>query len=225
MNLPNKLTMLRMILIPVFLIFMFLEIQHGVGPGIIVAFNDYIALFIFFVASITDFFDGYIARKRNMVTDFGKLFDPVADKLLVCSALIGLVYRYCTWDRFLNDESFFSISGAPFVMALAIGVIIIIARELFITAFRSMAAKNNIIIAADMPGKIKTFTQMIGISFLIAALDLVIMDVVIFYIAFFIGFVALMVGVIMAIISCILYLVKYKVVFSDMGQKKEEKGE
>lgn len=129
MNLPNKLTCLRMILIPVFLIFFYAPFPAG----------RYIALVIFIAASLTDTADGYIARKYDLVTDFGKFMDPLADKLLVCSALICLV-----------DTQ--EIAGWV--------VIIIIAREFIISGFRLVAADNGIVIAASWWGKIKTIVQM-----------------------------------------------------------------
>ena len=129
MNLPNKLTCLRMVLIPVFLIFFYAPFAAG----------RYIALVIFIAASLTDTADGYIARKYDLVTDFGKFMDPLADKLLVCSALICLV-----------DSR--EIAGWV--------VIIIIAREFIISGFRLVAADNGIVIAASWWGKIKTIVQM-----------------------------------------------------------------
>ncbi len=129
MNLPNKLTCLRMVLIPVFLVFFYAPFSAG----------RYIALVIFIAASLTDTADGYIARKYDLVTDFGKFMDPLADKLLVCSALICLV----------DSEE---IAGWV--------VIIIIAREFIISGFRLVAADNGIVIAASWWGKIKTIVQM-----------------------------------------------------------------
>lgn len=129
MNLPNKLTCLRMVMIPFFVLFMYLSFPAA----------RYIALVIFIAASLTDTADGYIARKYDLVTDFGKFMDPLADKLLVCSALICLV-----------DSR--EIAGWV--------VIIIIAREFIISGFRLVAADNGIVIAASWWGKIKTIVQM-----------------------------------------------------------------
>lgn len=131
MNLPNKITIFRVIMIPFFLIFMLV-------PGIPAA--KYIAAAIFIVACCSDFLDGYLARKNNLVTDFGKFMDPLADKLLVCSALICFV------------ES----GKAP-----AWIVILIIGREFIISGFRLIASDNQIVIAASYWGKIKTVVQMI----------------------------------------------------------------
>lgn len=138
MNTPNKLTVGRMILVPFLVIFLLTE-----WGG---AANRYISLVIFVAASITDWFDGYLARKNNLVTNFGKFMDPLADKLLVCSALICLVEL----DKL---EAWI--------------VIIIIAREFIISGFRLIAAENGVVIAANYWGKFKTVSQMIMIILLI----------------------------------------------------------
>jgi CDP-diacylglycerol--glycerol-3-phosphate 3-phosphatidyltransferase len=137
MNLPNKLTMLRVILIPFFVFFMLTDF---------VPHSNYIAVAIFIVASLTDLADGKIARKYNLVTNFGKFMDPLADKLLVCSALICLV---------AND-----------LLACWI-VLIIISREFIISGFRLVAADNGVVIAASYWGKFKTTFQMLMIIVLI----------------------------------------------------------
>ncbi len=133
MNLPNKLTVFRTICIPFFVFFMLARF---------VPCNYLIALIIFIIASLTDLFDGKIARKYNLITNFGKFMDPLADKLLVCSALICLVVLY----------------GSTIFTAC---VIIIISRELFISGFRILAADQNIVLAAGWWGKVKTVLQMV----------------------------------------------------------------
>ena len=141
MNLPNKLTLFRVILIPFFIAFLMI-------PGI--PFGKWIALGIFIVASLTDFLDGYIARKNNLVTNFGKFMDPIADKVLVCSAFICLV---------------------ELAMIPAWMVIIIIARELVIDGFRLVASDNGVVIAASYWGKFKTTFQMVAVCLMIANLE------------------------------------------------------
>ena len=138
MNTPNKLTVARMIMVPFLVIFML----TGWGGEA----NRYISFGIFAAASITDWFDGYLARKNNLVTNFGKFMDPLADKLLVCSALICLIEmkRLEAWV-----------------------VIVIIAREFIISGFRLIAAENGVVIAANYWGKFKTVSQMIMIILLI----------------------------------------------------------
>lgn len=135
MNLPNKLTMLRVIMIPFFIFFLLTDFVNG---------SAWIALALFCLASFTDFLDGQIARRYNLVTNFGKFMDPLADKLLVCSALICFVeLRYM--------PSWF--------------VIIIIAREFIISGFRLIASDNGVVIAASWWGKFKTVFQMITIIY------------------------------------------------------------
>ncbi|MCH5262030.1 MAG: CDP-diacylglycerol--glycerol-3-phosphate 3-phosphatidyltransferase [Lachnospiraceae bacterium] len=138
MNLPNKLTMFRVILIPFFVVFMLVDIT---------LYDKWIALGIFIIASLTDLLDGKIARKYNLVTNFGKFMDPLADKLLVCSALICLV----------------ALSKIPAWM-----VIVIIAREFIISGFRLIASDNGVVIAASYWGKFKTTFQMVMICLMIA---------------------------------------------------------
>ncbi len=140
MNLPNKLTMFRVILIPFFVVFLLVDIT---------TIDKWIALAIFIVASLTDLLDGKIARKYNLVTNFGKFMDPLADKLLVCSALICLV----------------ELSKIP-----AWIVIVIIAREFIISGFRLIASDNGVVIAASYWGKFKTTFQIVMICLMIADL-------------------------------------------------------
>ena len=141
MNLPNKLTMFRVILIPFFVVFLLVDITSA---------DKWIALAIFIVASLTDMLDGKIARKYNLVTNFGKFMDPLADKLLVCSALICLV----------------ALERIPAWM-----VIVIIAREFIISGFRLVASDNGVVIAASYWGKFKTTFQIIMICLMIADLE------------------------------------------------------
>ena len=156
MNLPNKLTILRILLVPVFMLIIVpipqwiidLGFLSSISPQL-TAINDfinnygnYVAALIFIIASSTDALDGYIARKTQQITNFGKFLDPIADKLLVTAALIALVERgdLSTWVA-----------------------VIIIAREFMITGLRLVAASEGIVIAASKWGKIKTITQMIAI--------------------------------------------------------------
>ena len=141
MNLPNKLTVFRVILIPFFVVLLLFDIT---------AYDEWIALAIFIIASFTDFLDGHIARKYNLVTNFGKFMDPLADKLLVCSALICLV----------------ELSRIP-----AWIVILIIAREFIISGFRLIASDNGVVIAASYWGKFKTTFQMVMICLMIADIE------------------------------------------------------
>ncbi len=141
MNLPNKLTMLRVIMIPFFIVFLLVPITP---------YDKWIALVIFILASLTDLLDGKIARKYNLITNFGKFMDPLADKLLVCSALICLI----------------ELNKIPAWM-----VIIIIAREFIISGFRLVASDNGVVIAASYWGKFKTTFQMAAVCLLIADIE------------------------------------------------------
>ena len=140
MNLPNKLTVLRMALIPVFLVFLLVD-------GI--PWRFLWAAVVFGAASFTDYLDGHIARSRGLVTNFGKLMDPLADKLLVFSALICFLEygRACT-----------------------LGVFVILARELLVTSVRLIAAEQGRVIAADRLGKLKTVTQIVWVLYALLAM-------------------------------------------------------
>ena len=179
MNLPNKLTILRIIMIPFFVFFLL----SGVGGSA----SKWIALVIFAAASITDTLDGYIARRDNLITDFGKFMDPLADKLLVCSALICFV----------------ELDKLPAWM-----VIIIIAREFIISGFRLVASDNGIVIAASYWGKFKTVSQMFMIIVLIADLGGV-FDIV--------GTVLIWLSLILTVVSLIDYIAKNVQVLTQGG--------
>lgn len=144
MNLPNKLTLFRIILIPF--------VMYFIMAGVNVSLNMYIGLALFIIACITDFLDGYIARKYNLVTNLGKFLDPVADKLLIICVLICFVQ--------LSDVNAI-FAQTWWVLAL------VVARELSITAFRTIAASNGTVIAANIYGKLKTNAQMFWVIALI----------------------------------------------------------
>lgn len=178
MNLPNKLTLFRVILIPFFVFFLLAPYFTGYG--------NYIAVAIFIIASITDFLDGRIARKYNLVTNFGKFMDPLADKLLVSSALISLIAldRIPAWI-----------------------VIIIIAREFIISGFRLVAADNGVVIAASYWGKFKTAFQMITVIVLILNIPGKAFAVI--------GTVLIYISLALTVISLIDYLAKNKDVLKE----------
>ena len=138
MNLPNKLTVSRFAMTAAFMVVLFSQIR----------FHETIALLLFGAAAITDWLDGSIARRRNLITNFGKLMDPLADKIMVCSAFIAFVG--------LSDGS-----GKSWVSAWM--VVVIVAREFAITGLRLLAATKNLVLAAEGYGKHKTITQMVAI--------------------------------------------------------------
>ena len=178
MNLPNKLTIFRVILIPFFVFFMLAPYFPDNGK--------YIAVAIFIIASLTDMLDGKIARKYNLVTNFGKFMDPLADKLLVCSAMICLVAtgQLASWI-----------------------VIIIISREFIISGFRLIAADNGIVIAASYWGKFKTVFQMLMIIVLILDIQNAGFQVL--------GVILTYVALILTVVSLIDYIVKNKQVLME----------
>ena len=180
MNLPNKLTILRVIMIPFFV----LTLLYDGGENQTLR---YVAAAIFIIASLTDMLDGKIARKYNLVTNFGKFMDPLADKLLVCSALICLI----------------QLGQLPAWM-----VIIIISREFIISGFRLVASDNGIVIAASYWGKFKTVSQMALIIVLIMDLGGV-WNVV--------GTVLTWVALLLTIVSLIDYIAKNKQVLTQGG--------
>ncbi len=154
MNLPNKITLSRICLIPVFAVIFFLDM---------IPYNYFIAAVIFVVAACTDFLDGLIARKRGLVTNLGKFLDPIADKVLVSTALIFLLVRpqilLVLWQ------------GDWVLVCAGVCVAIILARELIVSGFRMVAASAGLVLAADKIGKVKTTFQDIAIAFLLAGAD------------------------------------------------------
>lgn len=144
LNLPNMLSISRVFLVPVVMVFLTSRSEFGTIAGANV--GDLLAGFVFIVASLTDAADGYIARKRGIVTNLGKFIDPLADKIMVVAVLVALVdlHRIPAWM-----------------------VVIIIAREFIVTGLRMIAASEGIVIAASKGGKLKTVSQIIGIILLI----------------------------------------------------------
>ncbi len=169
MNLANKITFFRIFLIPVFLI---VYLNSGFGYA-----GNFVAAGIFVLASLTDWLDGYIARSRNMVTNLGKLLDPLADKLLVASALIALI----------------EVSFLP-----AWVVIVLIGREFVVTGFRLVAIERGKILAAGNLGKLKTATQMLMVTFLLLGLSGKVIDLL--------GWLLIALSLIFSVVSAIEYI-------------------
>ncbi|MCR4829882.1 MAG: CDP-diacylglycerol--glycerol-3-phosphate 3-phosphatidyltransferase [Pseudobutyrivibrio sp.] len=178
MNLPNKLTIARVIMIPFFVFFLLINPESTA--------LRIIADIIFIAASLTDMADGKIARKYNLVTNFGKFMDPLADKLLVCSAMICLIQtkQLAAWF-----------------------VIIIVAREFIISGFRLIAAENGIVIAANIFGKLKTVSQMVMIIILVANLKVTWLYVL--------GQILIWVSLILTILSLVIYIYQNKDVLKE----------
>ena len=206
MNLPNRITLSRIFLIPVFIVVFFLDvIPHG--------YNYIAAAAVFAVASFTDFLDGHIARKRGLVTNLGKFLDPIADKVLVSTALILMLVR---------GAEIFQVLWAQDWVLIAAGccVAVILARELIVSGFRMVAASAGLVLAADKIGKFKTVFQDIAILFLLVGA-----------VSFGsetagdvlngIGLAALAVATILTISSGISYIVRNRAVLQEKGAGKE----
>ena len=180
MNLPNKLTTLRVLMIPFFVVFLLLDPSNQT--------YRYIADAIFIIASLTDMLDGKIARKYNLVTNFGKFMDPLADKLLVSAAMICLIAtgQLAAWI-----------------------VIVIISREFIISGFRLIASDNGIVIAASYWGKFKTVFQMLMIIVLIANIQMPFFTVL--------GTILIYVALVLTIVSLIDYIAKNVQVLTQGG--------
>lgn len=176
MNIANRITLIRILMIPFFIIFMLVKIPY----------NMEISLMIFIVASLTDKLDGYLARRYNLITDFGKFIDPLADKLLVTGAFVTLIQigKVEAWIVF-----------------------IILAREFAVTGLRSIAAAQNIVIAASDFGKIKTVSQFVAI------IALMVSQYIDIYIGLPIDNIILYFSLIMTVLSGLDYFIKNKQVF------------
>ena len=189
MNLPNKLTILRIIMIPIFVAIFYLTI---------IPYNFVISAVVFALAAFTDFLDGYIARKYNLVTDMGKFLDPIADKVLVSTALIIFLA--------VPMSSGFAF---PYEFLVAISVAIILARELIVSGFRLVAAGKNMVIAADLTGKIKTFFTDITIVVMLVSIEFNVL------ILTYVALVMLLISTILTVISGVECIVKNKQVLKE----------
>ena len=190
MNLPNKLTILRMILIPVFIAFFYVPFTG----------HYFVALGVFAIASLTDLLDGKIARKYSLVTNLGKFLDPIADKVLVLSALVVLLTVPGTLCAGL---------GYWVMIACGCGVAVILAREIIVSGFRMVAASAGKVIAADMFGKYRTVTQDIALVVLLFGAGLCELTGALYAkIVMYVGLAFLALAVVLTVISGINYLVR-----------------
>ena len=202
MNLPNKISLARICLIPVFLAVFFLD---GILP-----FNYGIAAIIFAVAALTDFVDGKIARKYNLVTNLGKFLDPIADKVLISIAMVVLLTMKDSLFACMNV----SVNGLYLVTVIC--VCIILARELIISAFRQIAAVNGLVMAADKLGKYKAACQDVAIFVLIFATDMFCYaSITTGRVMAWIGFGLFALATVLTVISGISYVLKNKHVLKE----------
>lgn len=196
---PNVITMARICMIPLIMLFFFLNFE---GAKII-------ASVLFAIAAFTDFLDGYIARKYNKVSTMGKFLDPIADKVLVLTALILLLVN----NNFMTTYKWMGVVFGIFVT-------VIIARELIVSVFREIAAEKRIVLAAGMLGKIKTVAQDVAIFLMMLSVELL------YYIhhtagtvLFIIGFVLFCIAVLLTVISGVEYIVSNKKVFQNNSRR------
>lgn len=187
MNLPNKLSLLRIALIPCMVAVFYMSF---------IPYRFIISAVIFAIAAFTDFLDGYIARKYNLVTDLGKFLDPIADKILVLSAFVIM----------LTEPTMFYVYDLTIAKILGgVGVTIIVAREMTVSVLRMLAATKNKVLAAEKVGKIKTFATDFAIVFLLVAVSVKFL--------FIPGLVLYLISVILTVYSGIFYILKNKDVF------------
>lgn len=188
MNLPNKLSLIRIILVPVMVAIFYMSF---------IPYNYLITAIIFLVAAFTDFLDGYIARKYNLVTDLGKFLDPIADKILVIGAFIIMLTAPCILAGNFG-YTFYQLAGG-------IGVTIIVARELIVSVLRMLAAGKGIVLAAEKSGKIKTLVTDFAIIILLLSAE--------FSLLFIPGIILYIISVALTVYSGTYYVVKNKEVF------------
>lgn len=194
MNLPTKITVTRLALIPVFIALFLIPFPY----------HQIVATAVFVVASLTDWLDGHIARKYNMVTTLGKFLDPVADKVLVASALILAT----TLEVGIGDK-----------IAIVVCSVVIIARELIVTCFRTIAATKNVILAADKIGKAKTATQLTGLTFYLPFAEVATLNATVGQVFFYVGFVCLMIATVLTIVSALNYIIRNRAVLKEDAER------
>lgn len=191
MNLPTKITVARLVLIPIFILSYCLQ-----------SVWKYAFIFtwlIFMVASLTDYVDGHLARKYNLVTNLGKFLDPIADKVLVVAGLFVIV----------------DVGYLPIAYLAMICSVLIMARELIIGLFRQMAALRNFVLAADKLGKIKTASTMFGMSFILFSPPAMSSQYVVFKVFSWIGTVIFVFATVMTIVSGLNYILKNKAILAE----------
>lgn len=194
MNLPNRITLTRICLIPVFAAVFYIEA---------IPYNFLISAVLFLLAASTDFLDGYIARKRGLVTNLGKFLDPIADKVLISTAMILLLTRPLC----------FQAVGSWGIIAAGVMVAVILARELIVSGFRMIAAGQNVVLAADNLGKLKTVAQDFAMSVLIMVMPF--LDTKTGEVFNYIGLAAFALSAVLTVWSGINYIVKNREVLKD----------
>ena len=200
MNLPNKITLTRIFMIPVFVLFFYLDVMNG--------WNFLVAAVVFVLAASTDALDGHIARSRGLVTNLGKFLDPIADKVLVSTALILLLTRGGVFEI-----SFFAGWG---LIVAGICVAVILARELIVSGFRMIAAGRGIVLAADKLGKLKTVFQDASIALILAGMAFIGYEAGVVIAA--VGIFCFYICTVLTVVSGVNYVVRNKQVLSEEAQ-------
>ena len=207
MNLPNKITLTRICMIPVFILFFYLDVLDG--------WNFLAAAIIFVLAASTDALDGHIARSRNLVTNLGKFLDPIADKVLVSTALILLLTRGIVFE-----VDFFAGWG---LIVAGVCVAVILARELIVSGFRMIAAGRSVVLAADKLGKLKTVFQDAAIALILAGMAF--LDARGGQIVAIVGIFCFYVCTLLTLVSGVNYIVRNKAVLSEPSAKEDEEAQ
>lgn len=193
-NVPNILTVIRMLMIPILITLFFVEFEgHRLAAAL-----------VYFFACVTDFFDGYLARKNNLVTNFGKFIDPIADKMIIACSLVGI----CVTEPIVAPQHVYKI-------VIAVCTMLILSRELMISVFRTVAADKRVVLAADMFGKIKTLVQMMALFALLPVDDFVVWNELAGQVFFYGGFGLLLLATVLTVVSGIHYIVRNKTVLED----------
>ena len=204
MNLPNKITLARIFMIPLFVVIFYLPV---------IPYNYLIAAVVFVLAALTDALDGHIARSRNLVTNLGKFLDPIADKVLVSTAFILLLTEPAVFSApFLLFDGALSAETAMRITA-GVCVAVILARELIVSGFRMVAAERKLVIAADKLGKIKTTCQDVSIAVLLASMSF--LETKVGQIAALIGLIFFFLCTFFTVLSGVNYIVKNKQVLKE----------
>lgn len=199
-NIPNILTVIRILMIPVLIVLFFVEFEgHRLAAAL-----------VYFFACLTDFFDGYLARKNNLVTNFGKFIDPIADKMIIACSLVAI----CVTDPIVEPAWVYKI-------VIAVCTMLILSRELMISVFRTIAADKKVVLAADMFGKVKTLVQMMALFALLPIADFVVWNYWAGVVFFYGGIILLALATVLTVTSGIHYIVKNRVVLEDTPVQEE----
>ena len=202
-NVPNILTVIRMLMIPILIVLFFVEFEgHRLAAAL-----------VYFFACLTDFFDGYLARKNNLVSNFGKFIDPIADKMIIACSLVAI----CVADPVLAAYGghLYVEPSSTHKIIIAVCTMLILSRELMISVFRTIAADKKVVLAADMLGKFKTLVQMMALFALLPVADFVVWNPLAGIVFFYGGLILLVLATVLTVVSGVHYIVKNRQVLED----------